>query len=132
MQRVERREESMAEWLTHWTLVLRVLRSRPTRFSWHFVSLDKALYSNCSVAWLSRKAVSPIWSTFYTLSDVKERHGLFKKSRGILPVPLTVCQNMSLPLGPDWARAVVARLSPPLLSLIQLLAVQWYEERIVN
>ena len=53
----------------------------------------------------------PIWSTFHTLSDVKEFMGYSKRVRKSSPVPLTICQNMSLLLGPEWARAIVARLS---------------------
>ena len=132
-------KRSVAKWLRCWTLVLRVPGSRTTCFSWLFVSLcrsavipnahlyvcmyvcmyvslDKALYFNCSVVWRSHKAVNPIWSTFHTLSDVKELHGLFKRVGESSPVLLTVCQNMSLPLGPEWARAVAARLSPPCYS----------------
>ena len=66
-------------------LVVRVPGSRPTHAGWLFVSLDKALYSNCSVVQMSHKAVGPIWSTFHTLSCVKECHGIFKKSRRIFP-----------------------------------------------
>ena len=55
------------------------------RSGWLFVALDKALYSDCSVARRSRKAVDPTWNTFHTLLDVKERHGLFENSRGIAP-----------------------------------------------
>ena len=109
---------SVAQQLRCWTLVLRVAGYRPSRFSWLFVSLDKALYSDCSVVQRSCKAIGPIcpigpiWSTFHILLDLKEHHRLFEKNRGILPVPLTVYQNTSLPLGPEWARAIVAGLSP--------------------
>ena len=121
-------KESMAERLRHWTLVLRVPGLRPTRAGWLFVSLDKTLYSNCSMVRRSRKAVGPIWSTFHILSNVKERHGLFKKStKESSPVPLTVCQNMSPPLRPEWAKAIPYK-SPAVIMLMQLLAVWRYED----
>ena len=47
----------------------------------------------------------------------------FFKIEEFSPAPLTVYQNMSLPLGPEWVRAIVA-LSPPLLQLIQLLGAR--------
>ena len=47
------------------------------------VPLGKALYSNCSVVWRSRKAVGPVYMylNINTSVHVKERHRLFK-SRG--------------------------------------------------
>ena len=49
-----------------------------------FVTLGKALYSNCSVVQRSRKAVSPVYMylNINTSVHVKERHRLFEKSRG--------------------------------------------------
>ena len=59
------------------------------------VPLSKALYSNCSVVRRSRKAVGPVYMylNINTSVHVKERHRLFEKSRGIIPVLLTVLQN---------------------------------------
>ena len=109
----------MTEQLRHWYSGFRV-RDQLAPAAFFAVSLDKPLYSNCSMVQRSRKAISPICSTFHTLSDVKEHHGLFEKSRGIPPVPLTVhvCQTTSLPLGQEWVRVIVARISTSLLYIV--------------
>ena len=54
-------EGSVAERLRRWTLVLRVPGSRPTRFGWLFVPMNKALYSNCSVVRRSRNTLIVPW-----------------------------------------------------------------------
>ena len=48
------------------------------------VPLNKAFYSNCSVVWRSCKAVGPMYMYLNSNTSVyvKERHGLFEKSRG--------------------------------------------------
>ena len=87
----ELREGSVAQTLNTW--MTPGVGSSPTAKSWcHDLwdtscapgSLGKALYSNCSLVWRSRKAVGPVYMYLNINTSVhdKERHRLFEKSRG--------------------------------------------------
>ena len=57
--------------------------------------------------------VGPIWITFHALSDIKERHGLFEKSMGILPGTI---DRMSKYVTASWTGVGnCSPISPPLL-----------------
>ena len=89
----KKEEGSMSQWIEHQTMNTWMTPQCGFESPWCQISatllvpLSKALYSNCSMVRRSRKAVSPVYMYLNIRLNislhVKERHRLFKKSRGL-------------------------------------------------